>query len=179
MQTTAVRVTAKVAAALVGLLILAGCDPTPTEPLAAAPAAPPARFGLDACNNNLPGSQQLADIDASGVPIVCEAHLPGAPSWASGWFDGTTIHIWPQPDAAPDTYVLKVAAHEYGHSVVDRNPDWSTQWQALRGTTSHEDFPEAWAWCNYPHPRGIGYVLPVGIPTADQCGVMHDWYSAR
>lgn len=145
------------------------CDPP-------GPPAPPDRFGLEACNQYLPGSKALADIDAAGVPIVCEQRLAGAPSWASGWYNGT-IHIWPQPDAAPNTYVLKVAPHEFGHHIQHQHPDWDTWWQAMRSTSTSEEFPEAWAWCNYPRPATIGYVWSTGVaPSSAQCQTMQGWH---
>lgn len=160
------------------LLVLAACQPP-------GPTAPAARFGLPECNTYLPGSQILADIDASHVPVVCEPH-PARPGFDIGIWDGTTIHIFPDNIPAPATYVLRVAAHEYGHYLLDAHPTWGTQWEKARGldgpgmdANAYEDFADSWAYCLYPRPLGIGYRFFAGMPTADQCGLLRQLYPSR
>lgn len=147
---------------IVGLMfVLVACQPETST----------SRFTSAACNQYLPGSQQLADVDSYGTPIVCEPRLNGTPSLAEGWFDGTTIHVWPAALGEPDSYVLKVAAHEYGHDVQSRHPDW------VYGDA--EQFAESWAWCNYPHVAGSGYRFTGAVPSAGDCAVFAYWYSNR
>lgn len=162
----------KLLATVMMVVVLGACDPvTPPGPIA--PPPPPARFGLEQqCNQTLPGSVVLADIDASGVPIVCEQRLGGAPNDSYGWFDGTTIHIWAVPVNNPLAYVRKVAAHEYGHWIAKKHKAWVVGW-------TDENFAEGWAWCNYPHEAGVGYGFTGGVPSAAQCGQMRQWYANR
>lgn len=150
--------------AVLGLGLM-GCEPP-------GPPAPAARFGLAVCNETLPGSKVLADIDGSGVRIVCEAQLAGAPNDSYGWWDGTTIHIWPIPANNPPAYVRKVAAHEYGHYIASQHPAWTQGWTS-------ENFAEGWAWCNYVHEVGVGYGFTGGMPSVAQCGQMQQWYANR
>lgn len=162
---------------LIAVLVLAACRP----PGPIAPPPPP-RFGSVACNHALPGSRVLADIDADGIPIVCEAQRTGTPADATGWWDGHTIHVWPNVVPQPETYTQEVAGHEYGHALAQRHRGWVPAWEAARGLgdgTGDEDFATSWAWCNYPRPIGVGYGFRAGTPTASQCALLASWYAAR
>lgn len=143
----------------------------------------PARFGLDACNHVLPGSPQLRDIDASGIPIVCEARPANTPGDAEGWWDGTTIHVWPAVLGEPETYAAKTAGHEYGHAMNARHPEWTAAWQQIKGTApghdTSEDLADSFAYCIYPHYVGVGYRFYVSATTPAQCDTLRSWYAAR
>lgn len=153
---------------LVVMTVFAACELPPPLPRI---TPPPARFGLAVCNQTLPGSQILADIDAAQVTIVCE-NQP-SPSDSYGWYNKTVIHIWAPPANNPPSFVRKVAAHEYGHYVASKHRDWEASWY------SPENFAESWAWCNYPHDVGVGYVFQGPKPTAGQCVQMQQWYAVR
>lgn len=146
--------------------VLAACHPP-------GPVAPPPRFGLDVCNQALPGSRVLTDIDATGVAIVCEATPSDTGGVdAFGWYDKNVIYIFTPPANQPVGFVRKVAEHEYGHAEAARHPDWAAGWNG-------EQFAESWAWCNYPHEVGVGYSFIGSVPTADQCGQLRAFYAYR
>jgi len=169
---TAWRYAAVTAAALV-LRLMPACDPPP-----------PPRFGLDACNQYLPGSPELTDIDASGVPIVCEHRDPSLKPVVLGWWDGTTIHIYdPPPDLADKysgSYVLHYAGHEYAHALGDRHQNWVESWASVRHSGKPaEDFAESFVYCIYPSDGTNFIFYSDHMPSADECAAMEFWYSWR
>jgi len=153
------------------MLVAAGCDPR----LVPVPSCAP-----------LEGSTQLADIDAAGVPIVCQDRTPDMPSTLLGSFDGTTIRIFPLTPGFSADQELQVAEHEFGHAMNFRHsPAWDDQWSTLRGIPAgfdaEEDFAQSWAYCVYPRLVGVNYApFPAGTsPHETQCAVMVGFYNAR
>jgi hypothetical protein len=136
---------------------------------APAPTTAPSECGY------LTGSRVEADIASLGIPLACEAHPDGAPAYVSGWYDGTTIHVWPA--GLDDRSTRKLTAHELGHAQHDHHPAWAQQWTAARGTDSGEDFAEGYALAIYDEP-GVGYQFTAGWPTDDQLALIRSWLSA-
>lgn len=133
-------------------------------------------YGLAECNAALPGSAIEAAFASTGVPIVCEARPPGAPSYTTGEWDGSTARLWV---AGQDVRIVrKVAAHELGHAVstVQRYAAWAAARGVADTQRSHEDFAEMFSRVNFYEP-GVGYTYYNGPLTPEQVGLMQGFWA--
>jgi hypothetical protein len=184
------KVLYRIAVVVMAAMVVASCQPTPPGPVA--PPPPPARhFGLASCDTYFPGTPQLRDADAAHITVICEERPSWAPSVATGWFDGTAIHIWPMPGP----FQVKILGHEFGHYLIAKFSDaWVSWWQYYRnipdGHAANEDLAESVAFCVFPHPQGgdnrwefyPNYPNDSAsntYPTTEQCNIVRGWYAQR
>ncbi len=139
-------------------------------------------YGAPECDQALPGSGVLNEITSLHIPLDCGPRPSGAPQYVIGWWDGTTIHLYPPAGLDPRT-LRKTAAHELGHAQSDRHPDWLAQWTTLRNGVAgsqdaREDFAEGYSLAIHPE-SGVSYMFPYGYPTTGQLDALRSWHAGN